>query len=233
MSFLLQLKESLLHLAFPHICEGCGSDALPPSHALCTRCLATLPETHFHRIRGNPVERIFWGRLPIDFASAQYYFTRDSVIQRLMHGLKYEGQKELGLFLGRMMGQSLLTASLIATVDALVPLPLHPAKEQKRGYNQATVLCEGMAEVLKKPVLRSLVGRKVQTETQTKKGRAERWNNMDGKFALRDPSGAAGRHLLLVDDVLTTGATIEACGRALLEGADTRLSVATLCISGR
>lgn len=233
MSFLHDLKASLLHLAFPHICEGCGTDALPPAYALCSRCLASLPETHFHRIPGNPAERIFWGRLPLGFASAQYYFTRDSMIQRLMHGLKYEGQKDLGLFLGRMMGHSLLTAALIGTVDALVPLPLHPAKERKRGYNQAALLCEGMAEVLKKPVRKTVVARRVQTETQTKKGRTERWSNMDGKFALRDPSAAEGQHLLLVDDVLTTGATIEACGRALLEAKDSRLSVATLCISGR
>ncbi len=233
MPFLPSLKESLLHLAFPPICEGCGSDALPPAHELCSHCLSLLPETHFHRLPGNPVERIFMGRLPLAFASAHYYFTRDSVIQRLMHGFKYEGQKDLGRFLGRLMGNALRANPVVASIDALVPLPLHPAKERKRGYNQATVLCEGMAEALAKPVFTNLVMRRTHTETQTKKGRTERWSNMEGKFQLRDPSQADGRHLLLVDDVLTTGATLEACGRALLEGINTSLSLATLCISGR
>ncbi len=223
-------KESLLHLAFPHICEGCGSDNLDREHLLCLECLANLPETNFHLHPNNPVEKIFWGRLPVTYATAQFYFTSGSLIQRLMHGFKYRQLKELGFYLGQYMGHRLVASNRFLQVDALVPLPLHPAKERKRGFNQAQVLCEGISSVLQKPVLTEVVRRRTETESQTKKGRVDRWNNMEGKFQLLQPSLADNKHLLLVDDVITTGATLEACGRELLTGSN-QLSIAALCFS--
>lgn len=231
MPLLTDIKEALLHLVFPHVCAGCGSDVLPTEQALCLRCLDALPQTRFQEHAGNPVEKIFWGRLPLVAATAQYYFTKESGMQRLMHQFKYRGNKELGIFLGRQMGKSLIETSRFSTIDALVPLPLFNAKERKRGFNQATVLCEGIADVLQKPLFKNNVIRTAHTESQTKKNRMERWQNMEGRFDVMKAHNLSGKHLLLVDDVVTTGATLEACGRALLEVAGVRLSIATLYIA--
>ena len=136
---------------------------------LCMRCIDAMPETNFELHAGNPVEKKFWGRLQLEQATAQYYFTRESLIQHLMHQFKYKGNREVGIQLGKMMGENLKNSNRFP-IDALVPLPLFPAKEKRRGYNQATVLCEGMAESLQAPVLKDVIIRSQHTDTQTKKG---------------------------------------------------------------
>jgi len=150
-------------------------------------------------------------------------------MQHLMHELKYKGNKELGLQMGRLIGNDLQQTHRFCYVDALIPLPLFPAREKRRGYNQATILCEGIAQVLNVEVLRDVVVRTKHTATQTKKGRMERWQNMEGKFELLNPQRIQDKHVLLVDDVVTTGATLEACGHELIAVNNTRLSIATLC----
>lgn len=232
MTLLKEIKESVLHLIFPHVCTGCGSDLLSKGSVLCMRCVEAMPETQFEWHANNPAEKIFWGRLPVTTASAQFYFTKESLMQHLMHQLKYKGNKELGIQLGQIMGEQLKNSGRFP-VDALIPLPLFPAKERKRGYNQATVLCQGMADTLKVPVLNHVITRPQHTETQTKKGRIERWKNMEGKFVLTDKSAIENKHILLVDDVVTTGATLEACGNELLNAKNVKLSIATLCIASR
>lgn len=233
MHLLSDIKESLLHLLFPHVCEGCGTDILQTEHFLCAKCYADLPKTEFHLYPNNPIEKIFWGRLPLTNATAQYYFTKDSKMQHLMHGLKYKGNKELGLYLGRLMGHAFAKSNRFSYIDALIPLPLFPAKEKQRTYNQATILCEGIAEVLSKPVLKDVIIRTMHTDSQTKKNRLERWANMEGRFELVKPEIIKGKHVLLIDDVITTGATLEACGTALMEAENLQLSIATLCFSSR
>jgi ComF family protein len=153
------------------------------------------------------------------------------MMQHLMHQLKYRGNKALGVYLGKIMGTALEASNRFRYVDALIPLPLFPTKERKRGFNQATVLCEGIAEILGKPVLTNAVIRTAHTESQTKKNRIQRWQNMEGRFEVVNPAAVTGKHLLLVDDVITTGATLEACGAALLQTENTQLSLATLCYS--
>lgn len=192
------------------------------------RCVNAMPETNFEMHAGNPVEKKFWGRLQLAGATAQYYFTKESLMQHLMHQFKYRRNKDLGLQLGRMMGESLKRSGRFY-VDAIVPLPLFPAREKKRGYNQATILCEGMVEYMNVPVLSDVIVRPQFTETQTTKGRIERWLNMEGKFILKNADAISNKHILLVDDVVTTGATLEACGTELLKAPTIRLSVATLC----
>ena len=199
-----EIKDSVIHLLFPHICDGCGSDMLGPESTLCIHCMESMPETNFEWHPNNPVEKKFWGRIPIQQATAQYYFTRESLMQHLMHQFKYKRNKELGNQLGQMMGDSIKRSGRFS-VDALVPLPLFPAKEKRRGYNQATILCEGMAESLGVPVLKDVVIRSQHTDTQTKKGRIERWQNMEGKFILAKPGAITNKNVLLVDDVVTTG----------------------------
>ena len=151
-------------------------------------------------------------------------------MQKLMHEFKYRGNKELGLYLGRLLGRS-LQESRFNDIDALVPLPLFPAKEKKRGFNQSLILCEGITEILSVPILKDVIIRTADTETQTKKSRVERWQNMEGKFELLDLQAVKDKHILLVDDVITTGATLEACGRELIKAEGLRLSIATLCFS--
>jgi ComF family protein len=225
------LKESLLHLAFPHVCEGCASDLVENGQLLCLRCLSDLPHTHFHDHPDNPVEKIFWGRLPLVEATAQYYFTKGSLVQKLLHSLKYRGNREAGRFLGRQMGHALAASKRFDTIEGLVPLPLFPAKERQRGFNQSALLCEGMATVLQKPVWTNILIRTSYTESQTKKGRVDRWQNMEDRFSLANGGVLAGRHVLLVDDVVTTGATLEAGGRVLLMIPGLQLSLAALCFS--
>jgi ComF family protein len=232
MTKLKEIHNSVLHLLFPHVCTGCGNDILSIQSVLCMRCIDSMPETNFEVHPNNPVEKTFWGRLPLEAATAQFYFTKESLMQHLMHQFKYKSNKELGLQMGRMMGEQLQKSGRF-TIDALVPLPLYPFKEKKRGYNQATVLCEGMAESMNIPVLDKVITRPHHTETQTKKGRIERWKNIEGKFVLTNPESIRNKHILLVDDVVTTGATFEACGIELLKAENLRLSLASLCIASR
>lgn len=227
-----ELAESVLHILFPHLCAGCGSDIVPRNSSLCLKCAGSLPETHFEFYRNNPVEKKFWGRIPIIAATAQYFFTSDSLAQQLIHQIKYNANKELALQLGQLMGASLKLSGRF-DADALVPLPLFPARERKRGFNQSDLLCEGMALQMNLPVIKKSIARHEHTETQTQKGRIERWKNIEGKFILTDPSSIAGKHVLLVDDVITTGATLESCGAELLKAENTRLSIACLCVASK
>jgi len=232
MSIVNEIKDALLHLLFPHICAGCGTDHLGHKDNLCLHCMTTLPETHFERYENNPIERKFYGRIPVHAATAQYYFSRNSVLQRLVHQLKYNGNKELGCQLGRLMGASLKQCGRFKA-DALIPLPLFAARETRRGYNQALILCEGIAEELKLPILKNIIIRPDHTETQTHKGRIDRWKNIEGKFRLIDPVPITGKHILLVDDVVTTGATLESCGSELLKAENLTLSLACLCYADK
>ncbi len=232
MNYLKEIKSSLLHLLFPHVCAGCGATLQHNDSEICFRCMAHLPYTHFEKIAANPVEKKFWGRINLTAATAQFYFTHRSLIQQLLHQFKYKNNKKLGQQLGRLMGASLLQNSRFMP-DALVPLPLFPGKERKRGFNQAAILCHGMAEEMKIPVIADALTRIKHTDSQTKKGRIERWQNVEGKFMVSNPEKLQHKHLLLVDDVVTTGATLEACGISLLALENVSLSIATLCLAGR
>lgn len=227
-----EIKDSVLHMLFPNVCVGCGNDMISGNTVLCLKCIDAMPETNFELHPGNPIEKKFWGRLQLNSATAQYYFTRESLMQHLMHQFKYKGNKDLGLQLGRMIGDSLKRSGRFK-IDGLIPLPLFISKEKRRGFNQATILCEGIAEHTHVPVLKDVVVRTQYTDTQTRKGRIERWQNMEGKFVLVNPDVISDKHILLVDDVVTTGATLEACGAELLKASNVKLSIATLCYAAR
>lgn len=228
-----ELLSPLVNLFFPKLCTGCGNDLYGTQAELCLSCMDKLPVTNFHLHGNNPVEKIFWGRLPLAVASSYLYFTKDSLIQHLLHEFKYRGNKEIGHFLGRCMGQSFVESNRFHPIQALIPLPLHPRKEKKRGYNQAAVLCDGIAEVFNIPVLKNVIARPTVTETQTHKNRIRRWQNIEGKFLLKEPSAIENRHILLIDDVVTTGATLEACGQELIQAESVTLSIATLAYTSR
>lgn len=230
---LKEIKDSFLHLVFPHVCNGCGNDIINEATVLCMRCIDAMPETTYARHPNNPVEKTFTGRLQLEAASAQFYFTKESLMQHLMHQFKYKRNKDLGFHLGKIMGEQLKQSGRFDKVNGLVPLPLFPVKEKRRGYNQATILCNGIAESMKIPVLNNVITRPQHTETQTKKGRIDRWINMEGKFILSDVAAIQNKHLLLVDDIVTTGASFEACGNKLLKGENVKLSLAAFCVSSR
>jgi len=227
------MLHAVMQLFYPHVCKGCGSDILEDENLLCLHCINTLPHTNFAVHANNPVEKIFWGRLPLASAMSEFYFAKGTVIQHLVHEFKYKGNKDVGMYLGAMMGSSFMSNNRISNIDALVPLPLYADKEHKRGFNQSAILCNGISEVMNIPVITGNVIRKRFTNTQTKKHRAERWENVQGSFEIKNSSQLNGKHILLVDDVVTTGATLEACGREILNINDVRLSVATLAYASR
>ncbi len=226
-----QLKNiftSTLHLFYPHVCTGCGSDLLEETNLLCLRCIRDLPHTHFAGIANNPIEKYFWGRINLTTAHSEFYFSKDSLIQHLIHQLKYKGNTKIGFYLGEMLGKSMLKSNRFDNIDALIPLPLFIDKEHIRGYNQATIICNGISSILNVPVLTNHIIRQLNTQTQTRKHRTERWENVDGSFTIANEKALLGKHLLLVDDVVTTGATLEACGNTILQIENVKLSIATL-----
>lgn len=220
--------ESVTNLFFPRLCFGCGSELFGEQQVLCMVCRDNLPETNFFMHANNPVEKIFWGRISLVSATSYLYFSKGSVLQHLMHNFKYRGKQDIGLYLGNLMGLQFNHSNRFNTIDALVPLPLHYRKEKKRGYNQAEILCSGISDITGVPVLKNVVSRPEVTETQTHKNRQSRWENIEGKFRLTNPELLSNKHVLLVDDVVTTGATLESCGHAILAAPGCRLSVATL-----
>ena len=220
MIFIKGLKE----LFFPQVCLVCNGYV--SSDILCSRCLSGLPHTGFASLRNNPVERVFTGRLEVAAAFSEFYFEKNHLVQTLLHLLKYRGNRDAGIFLGECIGRSILSASPFFEVDFLIPLPLHPKKEHKRGYNQAAVICEGISRITGTEVNKEAICRNHHSETQTKKHRAERWKNVEGIFTLKKSKAINGKKVLLVDDVITTGATLESCGRVLMKVASS-LSIAT------
>ncbi|MEO6187235.1 MAG: ComF family protein [Ginsengibacter sp.] len=226
-----QIFSPLIHFFYPHNCLGCGSDIVATKDFLCLDCINDLPHTGFASESTNPVEKKFWGRIPLIAGMSEFYFSKNSIIQNLIHEMKYKRNKSVGVYLGNLMGKSLQQSNRFSDVDVIVPLPLFPEKEFRRGYNQAAILCQGIVEVFSKPVLSKNVVRVIHTETQTKKGRIERWENVEKSFGVRDDTGLGGNHILLVDDVITTGATMEACAAEILKVEGTRLSVAALAFA--
>ncbi len=227
------LFQSAAHLFYPHICAGCGSDLLKVDELLCLQCIHELPHTQFEKYPNNPIERIFYGRLPIEAAHSEFYFNKGELIQHLVHDFKYKGNKAIGIYLSKIMGDKMLESGRFKNIDYLIPLPLFADKEFKRGFNQATIICEGIAEAMNIPVVTKNVNRIRFTETQTKKHRTERWENVSDSFRVEHPTVLENKHILLVDDVITTGATLEACAQKIIEIRGAKISIATLTTASK
>jgi ComF family protein len=218
-------------VVFPHHCLGCGSDLANRKTLVCFSCINELPHTHFTNIENNPTEKIFNGRLELYAATSIFYFIKGSIIQNLIHELKYKNNTAAGIYLGKMLGKEIKNSPRFANIDVIIPMPMHKKKESKRGYNQAELIAVGIAEVLHVSVSKNVLEKIKQTETQTKKHRWERWKNTEEVFKLQNLHAFENKHVLLVDDVVTTGASIEACGIELFKSKGIKLSVATLAIA--
>jgi len=222
------MLNDLFCLFFPNLCAGCGRPLMRGEKVICTLCLFHLPKTYFHHDDDNPLTKVFWGRVNLEGVAAYVYFQKGGTVQHLLHQLKYKGQKEIGVQIGKLYGVELKTAEVFRDAELIIPVPLHPRKLRKRGYNQSGMFAEGLASVMQARLETRALYRKVYSQTQTRKARYNRWENVENIFAVRNPERIRGKHILLVDDVITTGATSEACAQALLEVPGVRVSVAAI-----
>jgi ComF family protein len=224
----MNLLEDFISLFYPNICAGCNNPLVGGEQHICLNCLADLPVTGFEKQIDNPVAKVFWGRVEITYATAFCRFDKGGKLQHILHQLKYKGNKEVGQKLGAIYGHRLIQIPLYQEIDAIIPVPLHPKKEKARGFNQSIEIGKGMSEAMGKPLISKNLIRDVHTESQTRKGRFERWENVSGIFKVRNENELAGKHLLLIDDVVTTGATLEACSQVLLRIPNVKVSISTL-----
>ena len=231
MNWLISVADDIIGLFYPRICGGCDSHLLKHESNLCLICLHKLPKTYFWDYDVNPVEKLFWGRLEICSACTFLHFEKENVVQHLMHRFKYEGKSGIGTELGKAFAYILKDKHWFSDIDIIVPVPLHFSKEQRRGYNQSLYIAKGMAEVYEVKVWPSIITRVIASDSQTRKSRYQRVENVDDVFRIDNPSRLKGKTVLLVDDVITTGATLEAAGNQLLRAGVARLYVATLAIA--
>ncbi|SFK85855.1 comF family protein [Porphyromonadaceae bacterium KH3CP3RA] len=220
--------HQLIYLFYPNVCVVCGSELLPGEEGACLQCLYKLPKTHNFREPDNDAEKLMAGRIPFERIASYCVYTKGGTLSPLIHHLKYRHKEGIGLLLGRMFGKDLMGSEFLNSVDLIVPVPLHPKREKMRGYNQAEIIARGLSEAIGLPVSKGNLIRVVYNPTQTKRTKTQRWENVKDIFKVADPLLFEQKHLLLVDDVITTGSTLEACGMALQACKDVKISIATL-----
>lgn len=221
--------NDLYDLIFPSVCIACGHRLQKNEHLICINCEINLPYTGYHNTINNPIAKTFWGRLPVVHATSLLFFQKGGNVQRLLHALKYGNNPEIGTLLGQLLAHQIFQNPLFATVEYIIPVPLHSARKARRGYNQSAVFAKGISMATNIPYSDELIIRHEYTETQTKKSRPERWQNVAGIFTITNPAILANKHLLLVDDVITTGATLEALGQSIINQVDnTKISIASI-----
>lgn len=225
--------HDFISLIYPKICAACGNSLWRHENVICTSCDFHLPRTSYHLLSENPVSKLFWGRAKIHSASAYLLFHKGSRVQQMVHQLKYKGRKDIGYFLGDLFGQTLIQSPLFNDLDLIIPVPLHPKKLMKRGFNQSEEFGKGLSSSMKIPINNQLLIRSCNTETQTKKNRFKRWENVNHVFMVTDSHSLVGKKVLLVDDVITTGATLEACINALSLIPEIRISIAAIATALR
>ncbi|MBT3210261.1 MAG: ComF family protein [Bacteroidetes bacterium] len=231
MKTILRLLNDLLFLIYPQVCEICGNVLSEHEDQICSKCLYELPKTNFHSVIDNPVNQLFWGKVKINSATSYFFFRKGSKFRTLIHKLKYSGKKEIGFELGKRFGGQLAKSEHFKDIDIIIPVPLHPEKLKERGYNQSNWLAKGISKTMNKMVDNSSLCRKKYTDTQTKKNRQERWENVKSAFEIIDVENLKNKHVLLIDDVITTGATLEACASKILEIENTKVSIATIAMA--
>jgi ComF family protein len=231
MSYLYDLWDDFISLLFPRLCYACGNHLMRNENLICTECYVLIPRTNYHIAEDNPVAQLFGGRCIIDKAAAFSYYNKGSRIRNLIHNMKYKGIREIGIELGRIYALSLKSSGFTKDIDLIIPVPLHPVKKRTRGFNQSEIISMGIADVTGLPVDTKSLVRTTVSETQTKRSRYERWTNVEGIFHVIDPQTIMNKHVLLVDDVITTGSTIESCSYELLKIEGVKVSVVALAFA--
>lgn len=224
----MKLLIDIWEFFFPRYCVVCGKRLLLEEEFLCLECLCALPRTRFHMLSGNEIEKSLWGKFQVERASAFLYYAKGGDVRKLLYELKYYGNRDIGVYLGKCMAEEMLSSGFFNGVDCIVPVPLHLEKLSSRGYNQSEALAEGLSAILQVPVCRGLLRRTKYTETQTHKNNFERWENVKDVFEYIPLADFPFKHVLLVDDVLTTGATLVACADALGQIEGLHISVLVL-----
>lgn len=220
--------DAFLHLLYPNICLVCGEELLSKKNPLCTLCAEALPFTDFFSMAHNPVEKIFWGRSVIQQAGAALFFTKESIVQMLLFELKYKKNKKVGAFLGKMIGTALLNNARYASVDYMIPIPIGFQKTRTRGYNQSMIIAKGIQSIWNRPILEQVLCMGTKGESQTKKDRHERLAQPVQYFNLQNASIIAQKNILIIDDVITTGATLDAASHCLQKAAPQSIHVAAV-----
>jgi ComF family protein len=224
----LDVGSDFISLFFPSYCFGCNQSLVKGEDTLCTQCLLELPKTNYHLLEDNPIKTKLTGRLPLKHAWAFLKFRKTGIVQHLLHQLKYNNQPEVAVKLGRNYGIELAQGGYQNDFDMIVPVPLHSSRQKKRGYNQSSKFAEGLSYTMGIPWDESISIRTTTTATQTKKSKQERWENVSSVFDIRESEKIRDLRILLVDDVITTGATMEACGQHLVENGCSELSIACI-----
>jgi len=225
------MVKNLLNLFFPKVCLGCQNYLSDNEVHICTTCRHQLPLTNFHFDRSNAVHKMMYGRVQLEEATALLHFSKKGIVQQLMHNLKYRRQEVVGVFLGEWLGEALKNSEDYKSIDVVVPVPLHKSKQMKRGYNQVDKFGKALAKALEADYNSSTLIKTSATKTQVFKDRLKRSSNIDSNFTISEQDTLKGKHVLLVDDIITTGATLEACANVLFTIDDLKLSIATMAIT--
>lgn len=225
------MLKNLIHLFFPPVCSGCHSFLLTNETVICTNCRHHLPQTHHHLQTENEAFKKFYGRIPVIHASAFLYFHKKGMVQELIHNLKYRGHQEIGTQLGHWYAEDLKNNQSLKNVDAIIPVPIHKKRWRKRGYNQVDTFAEALSNELNIPVQKEVLLRKIDSKTQSKKNLLGRSEGINRVFDVQFSEKEHNKHFLLLDDVLTTGATLEACSRALLAIPGARISIVCMAMA--
>ncbi|HOP57793.1 MAG TPA: ComF family protein [Bacteroidales bacterium] len=231
MGFLNGLYDDFLSLLFPRVCYACGKNLVRNEKLICTECYVLMARTNYHLQKGNPVEQLFWGRCRVEKGAAFSFYNRESRMRQLIHNLKYKGVREIGIELGCMYAYDLKQSGFFEGIDILLPVPLHPSKKKARGFNQSEMIAEGVARIAGLPVDTTSLQRVSKTATQTRRSRYDRWINVEGIFKTDNKAVIENKHILLVDDVITTGSTIESCTSELLRTEGVKVSVIALAVA--
>jgi len=222
------LLSDFLNLFLPPVCVYCKQRLINEEKYICLDCLFKLPKTNYHKTDGNKLEDFLAGRFPFIRIAAYAPFSKGNSIQSIIHELKYRDNPGLGTFIGELCGKEMTDSNFLRDIDLLVPVPLHPKKEKERGYNQSLKIAEGLSTASGIKICHDNLERKINNPSQTKQSRYERWKNIEGIFGLKNPPAFTGKHILLIDDILTTGSTIEACAKTILnECENTEISIFT------
>jgi ComF family protein len=227
----MRIFNDILNIFFPNVCLSCDSVLTQHENTLCSRCLADLPLTNYLKNENINVVKVFYGRIKIEHATALLFYHKKGITQELIHKLKYKGYEQIGTFFGDWLGIDLKKEGIFEDIDYIIPVPLHKNRLKSRGYNQVTKFGQRLAFHLDKPFIEDKLIRTNANKTQTKKSRLERIKNVNELFYLTDNLFFEGKHILLIDDIITTGATIEACANELLKTKNIKISLAVMAIT--